>query len=180
MEGFGAGRVPSADSTNPHHGPPSVATTLLKQLAPIVCCAALVSACGGHASIDPGATANYVEDFVYQHTGFRATDVRCPSGIDATAGGRFNCHFTGPEGPYTAYMRILNVKGRRVLFESRHSRRTGLHPRTRRLSLTPAGRQARLCGRPDDRVRCGAVPRSEESGPTPPKNAPTSNFHFFK
>ena len=69
------------------------------------------------ASIDPGATANYVEDFVYQHTGFRALDVRCPSGIPATAGGRFNCHFTGPEGPYTAYMRILNVKGRRVLFE---------------------------------------------------------------
>ncbi len=96
---------------------PSVATTLLKRLAPVVCCAALLSACGGHSSIDPGATAGYVEGFVYQHTGFRATDVRCPSGVPATAGGRFNCHFTGPEGPYTAYLRILNVKGRRVLFD---------------------------------------------------------------
>jgi hypothetical protein len=95
----------------------SVATTLLKRLAPVVCCAALLSACGGHSSIDPGATAGYVEGFVYQHTGFRATDVRCPSGVPASAGGRFNCHFTGPEGPYTAYMRILNVKGRRVLFD---------------------------------------------------------------
>ena len=90
---------------------PSVATTLLKRLAPIACCAALLSACGGHASIDPGATAGYVEGFVYQHTGFRATDVRCPSGVPATAGGRFNCHFTGPEGPYTAYMRILRRQG---------------------------------------------------------------------
>ena len=90
---------------------PSVATTLLKRLAPIACCAALLSACGGHASIDPGATAGYVEGFVYQHTGFRATDVRCPSGVPATAGGRFNCHFTGPEGPYTAYMRILQRQG---------------------------------------------------------------------
>jgi hypothetical protein len=94
----------------------SRATSLLKRLAPVVCCAALLSACGGPASIDPGKTAKYVEDFVYQHTGFRATDVRCPSDIPATAGGRFNCHFTGPEGPYTAYMRILNVKGRSVLF----------------------------------------------------------------
>jgi hypothetical protein len=96
--------------------PASVATALLKRLAPIACCAALLSACGGPGSIDPGATANYVEDFVFQHTGFRPVDVRCPSGVRATAGGRFNCHFTGPEGPYTAYMRILNVKGRRVLF----------------------------------------------------------------
>jgi hypothetical protein len=91
--------------------------SFFKRLAPVVCCTALLSACGGHASIDPGATANYVEGFVYQHTGFRATDVRCPSGVPATAGGRFDCHFTGPEGPYTAYMRILNVKGRRVLFD---------------------------------------------------------------
>ena len=41
---------------------PSVATTLLKRLAPVVCCAALLSACGGHSSIDPGATAGYVEE----------------------------------------------------------------------------------------------------------------------
>jgi Domain of unknown function (DUF4333) len=94
----------------------SVATAALRRLAPLVCCAALLSACGGSASIDPGATANYVEDFVFEHTGFRPLDVRCPSGIPATAGGRFNCHFTGPEGAYTAYMSILNVKGRRVRF----------------------------------------------------------------
>ena len=93
-----------------------ITIALLKWLAPIACCVTLLSACGGSASIDPGATAHYVEDFVFQHTGFRATDVTCPSGIPARAGGRFNCHFTGPEGPYTAYMRILNVKGRRVLF----------------------------------------------------------------
>ena len=89
-------------------------TSLFKRLAPVVCCAALVSACGSHASIDPSATADYVEGFVYQHTGFRATDVRCPSGVPASAGGRFNCHFTGPEGPYTAYLRIVNVHGRQV------------------------------------------------------------------
>jgi hypothetical protein len=53
---------------------------------------------------------------VFQQTGFRPFDMRCPAGIPAAAGGRFNCHFTGPEGPYTAYMRIVNVHGRRVLF----------------------------------------------------------------
>jgi hypothetical protein len=91
-----------------------IATALLKWLAPIACCATLLSACGDSASIDAGTTAKYVRTFVFQHTGFRAADVTCPSGVHATAGGRFKCHFTGPEGPYTAYVRILAVKGRRV------------------------------------------------------------------
>jgi hypothetical protein len=97
----------------------SVATALLTRLAPITCCVTLLSACGGggHSEIDPTTTANYIDNVVFGQTGFRATDVRCPTGIPATAGGRFNCHFTGPEGPYTAYIRILNVKGRRALFD---------------------------------------------------------------
>jgi hypothetical protein len=66
--------------------------------------------------IAPAGTARYLSDLVWQRTGFRPVDVRCPGGIPASVGGRFNCHFTGPEGPYTAYMRILSVKGRRVFF----------------------------------------------------------------
>jgi len=88
----------------------------LMRLLPLAGCMALLSACGGQHSIDPGATAKYVSDFVFQKTGFRAVDVRCPSGVAATAGGRLNCHFTGPEGPYTAYLRIVKVEGRHVAF----------------------------------------------------------------
>jgi hypothetical protein len=91
--------------------------TLLKRLAPLGCCVTLLSACGGHKSIDPAATAKYVGGVVFQQTGFRPADVRCPSGIDAKPGGRFNCHFTGPEGPYTAYLLIQSVDGRRVLYQ---------------------------------------------------------------
>jgi hypothetical protein len=91
--------------------------TLAKRLAAIACTLTLLSACGGHRAIDPGATAKHVGDVVFQQTGFRPVDVRCPSGIPATAGGRFNCHFTGPEGPYTAYLRIVKVQGRRVDFK---------------------------------------------------------------
>jgi hypothetical protein len=76
----------------------------------------LLAACGGHHSIDPRATAKYVGDVVFQQTGFRAVDVRCPSGIPAAAGGRFRCHFTGPEGPYTAYLRIVKVHGGSAAF----------------------------------------------------------------
>lgn len=93
------------------------ATTLLKQLAGVGCCGAILSACGGHNSIDPAATAKYVGRVVFRQTGFRPSDVRCPSGIPAKPGGRFNCHFTGPEGPYTAYLRIQSVDGRRVNYE---------------------------------------------------------------
>jgi len=97
--------------------PVSVAIALLKRLVPVACAVTLLSACGGPAAIDPAATASTVDRFVFGQTGFRPVDVRCPSGIPATAGGRFTCHFTGPEGPYTAYLRIVNVHGRRVLYQ---------------------------------------------------------------
>jgi hypothetical protein len=93
----------------------SVATAL-KGLPAVALCVTLLAACGGAAAIDPAATANTVVEFVFQHTGFRPADVRCPTGVAATVGGRFNCHFTGPEGPYTAYLLIVNVHGRRVLY----------------------------------------------------------------
>jgi hypothetical protein len=89
----------------------------LKRLLPLAACVALLSACGGQRAIDPATTASYVGDVVFQQTGFRPVDIQCPSGIAATAGGRLNCHFTGPEGAYTAYLRIVKVKGRHVAFQ---------------------------------------------------------------
>lgn len=53
--------------------------------------------------------------FVVKHTGYRPTDMSCPAGIPAEVGTRFQCHFSGPEGPYTAYVRILSVDGERVV-----------------------------------------------------------------
>ena len=90
---------------------------LARWLAGIACSAFLVSACGGQRSLDPAATAKYVGDVVFQKTGFTPVDIRCPSGIPATAGGRFRCHFTGPEGPYTAYLLIVKAQGRRAAFQ---------------------------------------------------------------
>jgi hypothetical protein len=80
--------------------------------------AALLSACG-QSVIRPSATEKYVSDLVFQQTGFRPVDVRCPSGVPAKAGGTLNCHFTGPEGPYTAYLHIVKVEGDRVAFTAR-------------------------------------------------------------
>ncbi len=90
---------------------------LAKGLATIACSVALLSACGGTAVINPTATAKSVRAFVFRHTGFRAADVRCQSGIPATVGSRFDCYFTGPEGPYTAYGRILRVHGHGTLYQ---------------------------------------------------------------
>lgn len=55
-------------------------------------------------------------DVVSRQTGFHPTDVRCPSGVAAEVGTTFECRFTGPEGPYVARMRILDVDGERVEF----------------------------------------------------------------
>lgn len=82
--------------------------------AALVCLAAMVSACG-QTTILQRPSQRVVAEFVFKHTGFRPTDVRCPSGIPAKVGNTFQCHFTGPDGPYTAYVRIVSVHGRRVV-----------------------------------------------------------------
>jgi hypothetical protein len=69
--------------------------------------------------IVPDATANYVADFVAKNSPakVRPTDVTCPSGIEAKVGGEFDCHFTGPDGKYTAHLKILSVDGTRVGYD---------------------------------------------------------------
>jgi hypothetical protein len=92
-------------------------TPQLKRFAAVACPVILLSACGGTAALDSAATANYVDDFVFQKTGFRPVDVRCPAGVRAATGGELTCRFTGPEGPYTAYLRIVKAQGHRAAFE---------------------------------------------------------------
>ncbi len=92
-------------------------STLAKLLVVTGCSVFLLSACGGQRALDPTATEKYIGDVEFQKTGFAPVDIRCPSGIPATAGGRFRCHFTGPEGPYTAYLRIVKAQGRRAAFQ---------------------------------------------------------------
>jgi Domain of unknown function (DUF4333) len=62
-------------------------------------------------TVIPEAAAQTIVDVVSESTGFTPTDVTCPSGVEATVGGQFECQFTGPEGPYTAYMEIKTVDG---------------------------------------------------------------------
>jgi hypothetical protein len=88
----------------------------------IVCLPLLLAACGSVILSKP--TAQTVSNAVYRRVGFRPTDVSCPSGIPAKVGGRFQCHFTGPDGPYVADLRILRVNGQRVDYQIQ-SRRTG-------------------------------------------------------
>jgi hypothetical protein len=68
------------------------------------------------STINPGAAAQAVVDIVSQQTTFHPTDVTCPSGVEAKIGVRFECNFTGPDGLYTADMRVRNVDGDQVEF----------------------------------------------------------------
>lgn len=70
-------------------------------------------------TVIPGKAADAVTSLVSQQTGFTPTDVTCPSGVEAKAGATFQCHFTGPDGPYTAYMKVTNVDGDNVMFDIR-------------------------------------------------------------
>jgi Domain of unknown function (DUF4333) len=74
-----------------------------------------LTGCG--STLKPDRTAQTVTDFVSSQTGFKPTDVSCPSGIKAEVGREFDCHFTGPEGPYTAHLKITKVSGDDVSFD---------------------------------------------------------------
>ena len=84
---------------------------------PILAVATLLAGCGRTSVIEASGAQRAVAQLVSSRTGFRPTDVRCPSGVPAKAGGTFECHFTGPDGPYTAFMRIADVHGTRVDFD---------------------------------------------------------------
>ena len=77
-----------------------------------------VAACGTKTTVKPDGAAQSVVDVVSGQTGFRPTEVSCPSGVEAKVGQEFDCHFTGPEGKqYTANMRVTKVDGERVEFD---------------------------------------------------------------
>jgi hypothetical protein len=82
--------------------------------------ALLLAACS--KTVDPGGAAQSVTDVVSEQTGFKPTDVKCPDGVDAKVGQEFECKFTGPEGPYTAKMKVTKVDGGRVEFDIRTAR----------------------------------------------------------
>lgn len=85
---------------------------------------ALALAACGQSVILAKPTAATVARAIFTRTGFRPRDVTCPSGVDAKVGGTLQCHFTGPDGKYTAYLTIESVKGTRVEYRI-NSRRTG-------------------------------------------------------
>jgi hypothetical protein len=77
--------------------------------------AMVLAGCG--STIKPEGAAGSVTNLVSKQTGFKPTDVKCPSGVDAQVGKQFECHFTGPEGKaYTAHMKVTKVDGDNVEF----------------------------------------------------------------
>ena len=87
----------------------------MRRTAPAIVCVVVLLAGCGVGTIKPHASAQTIADFVFKQTGFRPTDVRCPSGIPAKVGSTFECHFTGPDGPYAAHVRITSVQGTRAV-----------------------------------------------------------------
>jgi uncharacterized protein DUF4333 len=100
---------------------------LLVSFTALLAAGGLLTACG-ESTVEPDGAEQSVVDVVSRKTGFRPTDVSCPSGVEAEVGGTFDCEFTGPEGrPYTAKMRIVKVEGERVVFQV-NSRPSGGQP----------------------------------------------------
>jgi Domain of unknown function (DUF4333) len=82
----------------------------------LVLLTAIAAGCGSEDTIRAEGAERTIAGFVNRETGFRPTDVRCPSGVEAKVGEKFECSFTGPEGRYTAFMEVRKVDGDDVLF----------------------------------------------------------------
>jgi hypothetical protein len=83
----------------------------------VIGAAALQLAACGASTITPEGAAQSVVDLVSEKTDFKPTDVKCPDGIEAKVGQEFDCTFTGPDGDYTAHMKVLKIEGEQVLFD---------------------------------------------------------------
>src|SRR5882757_1533627 len=86
-------------------------------IAVFIGAATLSLASCGASTIKPEGAAQSVVDLVSEKTDFKPTDVKCPDGVEAKVGQEFDCKFTGPDGTYTAHMKVLKVEGEQVLFD---------------------------------------------------------------
>ena len=76
-----------------------------------------VAVVGCSSTIKPEEAAKSIVNLVSEQTGFKPTDVKCPDGVEAKEGTKFECKFTGPKGAeYTANVRVTKVEGDDVEF----------------------------------------------------------------
>jgi hypothetical protein len=77
-----------------------------------------LAACGDK-TINAGNAETTVTDFVSEETGFEPEDMSCPEDVPAEVGEKFECSFTGPEGPYVAFVEVSEVDGDDAIFRIR-------------------------------------------------------------
>jgi hypothetical protein len=75
--------------------------------------------------LDPKTAEKNLSDAVSQETGDTPTGVSCPDGIDLKVGATFDCHFTLPDGAYTAHCTVTKVDGDKGEFDAKWNRTDG-------------------------------------------------------
>jgi hypothetical protein len=73
----------------------------------------------GEKTINADNAADTVNRTVTEETGFEPKDTSCPEDVPAEVGEKFECSFTGPEGPYVAFVEITEVDGDDAVFQIR-------------------------------------------------------------
>ena len=81
------------------------------------CALALGLAACGDKTVETDAAERTVVNLIAEQTGFEAKDMNCPEDVKAEVGARFECTFTGPEGPYVASVEITEVDGEDAIFQ---------------------------------------------------------------
>jgi len=85
-----------------------------------------LAGCQTESTIKPDIAAKAVVDLVAKQNNYSPTDVKCPAGIAAKVGGKFDCTFTGPRDvAYLAHMKIAKVSGANATFDIKVARDKG-------------------------------------------------------
>ncbi len=85
----------------------------------IAVAAVAVGLAGCHTTkyVDAKTIEQQITKTVSDQTEYKPTDVKCPTDVPANVGAKFKCNFTGPDGAYTAYVKVTKVEGEHLEFD---------------------------------------------------------------
>jgi Domain of unknown function (DUF4333) len=76
-----------------------------------------LAGCSSTKYVDANTIQSQITKTVDDQTGFKPTDVKCPTDVEAKVGEKFRCHFSGSDGAYTAYVKVTEVHGDKLIFD---------------------------------------------------------------
>ena len=136
----------------------------MNPLSPVALAAATIgvgsiAGCSSTKYVDATTIQSQITKTVEDQTGFKPTDVKRPTDVEAKVGEKFRCHFSGSDdGAYTAYVKVTEVHGDKLIFDFKSQLSS-----TRRPPPSGARQNPGFCGLSCDVIRFSKCPRQDSN-----------------